>query len=39
MVGGRRYDQGPPSAIENGVESVKRHAPEARVEDLSGGTS
>jgi len=28
-----------PSAMENGVESVKRHAPEARVEDLSVGTS
>jgi hypothetical protein len=28
-----------PSAMENGVESVKRHAPEARVEDLSVETS
>ena len=24
-----------PSAMENGVESVKRHAPEARLEDLT----
>jgi len=27
------------SAMENGVESVERHAPEARIEDLSVGTS
>lgn len=28
-----------PSAMENGVESVKQHAPDARVEDLSNTTS
>ena len=28
-----------PSAMENGVESVNRHAPEARLEDLSVETS
>jgi len=28
-----------PLAMENGVESVKRHAPEARLEDLSMETS
>jgi len=28
-----------PSAMENGVESVKSHAPEVRVEDLSVGMS
>jgi uncharacterized protein YegP (UPF0339 family) len=28
-----------PSAMDNGVESVKHHAPEARVEDLSVETS
>src|SRR4029450_2109861 len=36
---GGREMYSPPSARDNGVESVKHHAPEAQVEDLSVETS